>query len=102
MRRNIFVTNDLASEGAPSTISVDGVREKVIEILQNFNKTRVVLKDDTRFTEDLNFDSLLVMEFIAALEDSLDISVPLNVLPDIETVGQLIRVTEVIFREEHG
>ena len=42
------------------------------------------------------------MEFIAALEDELDISVPLNVLPDIETVGQLVVATEQIVREEHG
>tara|TARA_B100001094_G_C18167844_1_gene793233 strand:- start:1519 stop:1809 length:291 start_codon:yes stop_codon:yes gene_type:complete len=96
------VTNFKANEGDSDTISVDGVSEKVIEVLQGFNKTRVVLKGGTRFTEDLNFDSLLVMEFIAALEDSLDISVPLNVLPDIETVGQLIKVTEEIVREEHG
>ncbi len=78
------------------------VRAAVLEVLGPFNKTGVTLEDGTRFTEDLNFDSLLVMEFISALEDRLDISVPLNVLPDIETVGQLVVKTEEIVREEHG
>jgi acyl carrier protein len=78
------------------------VRVVVLEVLQPFNKTGVILEDGTRFTEDLNFDSLLVMEFIATLEDRLDISVPLNVLPDIETVGQLVVATVQIVGEEHG
>lgn len=86
----------------PSDGASSDVRAAVLEVLQTFNKTGVALEDGTRFTEDLNFDSLLVMEFIAALEDRLDISVPLNVLPDIETVGQLVATTSEIVREEHG
>lgn len=86
----------------PSDGASQDVRVAVLEVLQTFNKTDVTLEDGTRFTEDLNFDSLLVMEFIAALEDRLDISVPLNVLPDIETVGQLVVATTEIVREEHG
>lgn len=87
---------------APGNDGSTDVRAAVLEVLGPFNKTGVTLEDGTRFTEDLNFDSLLVMEFIAALEDRLDISVPLNVLPDIETVGQLVAKTEEIVREEHG
>ena len=86
----------------PSDGASPDVRAAVLEVLQTFNKTDVTLKDGTRFTEDLNFDSLLVMEFIAALEDRLDISVPLNVLPDIETVVQLVVAATEIVREEHG
>ena len=86
----------------PSDGASQDVRAAVLEVLGPFNKTGATLTDDTRFTEDLNFDSLLVMEFIAALEDRLDISVPLNILPDIETVGQLVTATEQIVREEHG
>ena len=86
----------------PGSDGSSDVRATVLEVLGPFNKTSVTLEDGTRFTEDLNFDSLLVMEFIAALEDRLDISVPLNVLPDIETVGQLVTTAQEIVREEHG
>ena len=86
----------------PSDGASGDVRSAVLVVLGPFNKTGVPVADGTRFTEDLNFDSLLVMEFVAALEDKLDISVPLNVLPDIENVGQLIAKTEEIVREEHG
>ena len=87
---------------APGSSGFSDVRAAVLAVLGPFNKTAVTLEDGTRFTEDLNFDSLLVMEFIAALEDRLDISVPLNVLPAIETVGQLVVTAQEIVREEHG
>ena len=87
---------------APGSSGSSDVRSAVLEVLGPFNKTAVTLEDGTRFTEDLNFDSLLVMEFIAALEDRLDISVPLNVLPDIETVGQLVVTAQEIVREERA
>ncbi len=87
---------------APGSSGSSDVRAAVLEVLGPFNETAVTLEGGTRFTEDLNFDSLLVMEFIAALEDRLDISVPLNVLPDIETVGQLVVTAQEIVREEHG
>ena len=61
----------------------------LFEILKPFNKNGTELKPETRFSEDLNFDSLVVMEFIAVVEDHFDISVPLNILPDIATIKEL-------------
>ena len=65
---------------APETFEV------LYEVIGTFNKTGTVLTPETRFTEDLNFDSLVVMEFVAAVEDRFDISIPLNLLPDIATI----------------
>ena len=46
------------ADGDPSpTVAV------LIEVLKPFNKTGAELKPGTRFSEDLNFDSLVVMEF---------------------------------------
>ena len=70
------------------------------EILGPFNKTGAELKPGTRFSEDLNFDSLVVMEFIAVVEDHFDISVPLNILPDIATITDLAIAIEKIVSEE--
>ena len=38
---------------------------------------------------ELDLDSLAVMDVIMELEDSMDISIPLNLIPDIKTVGDL-------------
>src|SRR2546426_1127720 len=48
------------------------------ELVGGFNKTGAALTPETRFSEDLNFDSLVVMEFVAEVEDRFDISVRLN------------------------
>ena len=72
------------------------------EVLAPFNTKGLNLSEETSFTRDLDFDSLVVMEFIAAVEDQFDISVPMNILPDIETIGQLATAVEEIVKEEHG
>ncbi len=52
----------------------------------------------TDLVSDLEFDSLKVMNLIEQVEDRFDISVPLNILPDIRTVNdftvQLRRILE--------
>ena len=66
------------------------------DILKTFNKTGASIAPGTRFSEDLNFDSLVVMEFVAAVEDAFDISIPLNILPDIATIRDLAVAVEKI------
>ncbi|MSO96669.1 MAG: acyl carrier protein [Rhodospirillaceae bacterium] len=72
------------------------------ELLKPFNKTGVDLKPETRFSEDLNFDSLVVMEFVATVEDRFDISVPMNILPDIATIQHLGLAVEKIVKAAKG
>jgi acyl carrier protein len=69
------------------------------ELIGAFNKTGVALTPETRFAEDLNFDSLVVMEFVAAVEDRFDISVPLNILPDIATIADFGNALERLLAE---
>ncbi len=81
------------AEPSPETMA------RLVKTLTPFNKTGAHLSAATRFTEDLNFDSLVVMEFIAVVEDDFDISVPLNILPDIATVKDLAIAIERILQE---
>jgi acyl carrier protein len=80
-------------EPSPDTLAA------LYEILKSFNKTGTALAPGTRFSEDLNFDSLVVMEFVAVVEDNFDISIPLNILPDIITVADLAVAVEKIVAE---
>jgi acyl carrier protein len=43
---------------------------------------------EARFADDLDADSLDLVELVMALEESFDITVDENELEDIETVGQ--------------
>lgn len=74
--------------------------EALYEVVGPFNKTGVAVRPETKFTEDLNFDSLVVMEFVAEVEDRFDVSVPLNLLPDIATIGDFAETLERLLAAE--
>ena len=67
---------------------------KVKELIDPFNKKGVALTEATRFAQDLEWDSLTVMDFVAAIEDEFDIIITMNMQAEIETVGQLIDAVE--------
>ncbi|KQU49716.1 phosphopantetheine-binding protein [Sphingomonas sp. Leaf339] len=58
--------------------------------IEPFNKKGVALSDATTFQGDLEWDSLTVMDFVAAIEDEFDIIITMNMQAEIETVGQLV------------
>lgn len=55
------------------------------------NKKQLVLSEDTTLVADMGLSSLEVMEFIEKIEDHFDISIPLNILPDVNTIGDLAK-----------
>ena len=55
-----------------------------------FNKKGIALTESTSFAGDLEWDSLTVMDFVAAIEDEFDIIITRNMQAEIETVGQLV------------
>ena len=44
---------------------------------------------DMDLVNDLGLDSVKVMEILEILEDSFDISIPINILPGISTINDL-------------
>ncbi|MHB8464621.1 MAG: acyl carrier protein [Acidimicrobiales bacterium] len=46
--------------------------------------------EDARFKEDLDADSLALIEFVMALEEKLDISVPEEELDGVTKVGEAL------------
>ena len=58
--------------------------------IEPFNKKGVALTDATTFQGDLEWDSLTVMDFVAAIEDEFDIIITMNMQAEIENVGQLV------------
>jgi len=49
---------------------------------------------DLNLTNDLDLDSLKVLELLEKLEDAYDISIPINILAGIRTVGDLVEEIE--------
>jgi len=66
------------------------VDTRIRSIIEPFNKKGVAITDDTTFAGDLEFDSLTVMDFVAAIEDEFDIIISMNQQAEIEKFGQLV------------
>jgi acyl carrier protein len=66
------------------------IYETVAAQIEPFNKKGVALTEATTFQHDLEWDSLTVMDFVAAIEDEFDIMITMNMQAEIETVGQLV------------
>lgn len=54
----------------------------------------VDISERTDIVDDLGMDSLGVMNFVMAIEDFYDISIPLDRIAQIQTVGDLIHAVE--------
>jgi acyl carrier protein len=72
---------------------------KVVQLIAPFNKKGVALAEGTTFAGDLEWDSLTVMDFVAAIEDEFDILITMNMQAEIETVGQLVDTVEQLRNE---
>jgi acyl carrier protein len=83
-RRGIFL-KDL-----PDMTDRAAIFDTVAKQIEPFNKKGIALTEDTTFQHDLEWDSLTVMDFVAAVEDEFDVMITMNMQAEIETVGQLV------------
>jgi acyl carrier protein len=82
-RKRRHMANDPRGNDAASVL------DRLFLLIGPYNKKRVALTPATTFAGDLEFDSLTVMDLVAAIEDEFDIVLPLNLLPELETVQQV-------------
>ena len=68
----------------------EATKARIDALIEPFNKKGVAITDATRFTDDLEFDSLTIMDFVAAIEDEFDIIISMNQQAEIENYGQLV------------
>lgn len=67
---------------------------RVKSLIEPFNKKGIAVTDATRFAQDLEWDSLTVLDFVANIEDEFDILITMNQQAEIESVGQLVDAVE--------
>ena len=68
----------------------DQTLAKVLALIEPFNKKGIAVAQETRFAQDLEWDSLTVLDFVANIEDEFDIVITMNQQAEIENVGQLV------------
>jgi acyl carrier protein len=80
------------------SIAMASSLDTIIRLTEQFNRKTAPVKASTTFAGDLELDSLTVMDLVAAIEDEFDIILPLNMLPDLETVQQVSDAVDTILK----
>jgi len=71
------------------TDTIEDISALIIDKLLANPKVPRDIDGNSKIVEDLAFDSLAVMNFVMEIEDTLDVSVPLDRLADIRTIDDL-------------
>ncbi|MBI1391527.1 MAG: hypothetical protein GC152_02185 [Alphaproteobacteria bacterium] len=90
-------------EGGPSggiQEDDDLVFRKICSLLDPLNHTGVKLTRDTDLVADLEIDSVAVLDIVMDVEDTYDISIPVNVISETRTIGQLVDAIHVTKKDQ--
>ena len=71
------------------------VLEKVIEILaEQLSVDPSIINEDSNLVDDLDADSLTVIDLVMCLEDEFGLEVPDNEVENLKTVGAIVHYIE--------
>ena len=71
------------------TASEDEIFSAVTTALEPYRKEGTPITAATDISQDLILDSVAMLDLLMELEEKFDVSIPLNLVPEITTVGQL-------------
>ena len=74
----------------------ENVLATVTTIINELLKGKVSFNEETEIQAEMGMTSLQVMEMISEIEEVFDISFPLNRLPDIRTVRDLVQEIVIV------
>lgn len=67
----------------------DAIEARVIELVSQHARNDITPGPETDIVADAGMDSVAVMDFVLDLEESFDITIPLDRLTDIRTVADI-------------
>ena len=71
--------------------SYDHIYRELHALLAEQLPAQQVIEPDNQLVDDLGLDSMRTMEMVMDLEDRLDMAIPLNMLPQVQTVDDLVK-----------
>ena len=79
----------------------EDVLQQILDILKpRIPKDGPEVTAELDLLNDLGLDSLKVMEILENIEDTFDISIPINILPEIRTVEDLVVEIQKLTEDE--
>jgi acyl carrier protein len=70
------------------------ITTEICTLLAPHNKNGIQLTQATDIPAELNIDSVGVLDFIMDVEDKFDIEIPMNIVAETHTIGDLVKVVE--------
>ena len=67
----------------------EDIYDKICELLKPYNPKNRPIEMSSGIMSDLEVDSTAVFDIIMGLEDHYDVSIPMEMVSDIKTVGEL-------------
>ncbi|NNE56478.1 MAG: acyl carrier protein [Hellea sp.] len=72
---------------------------KVCELLKPYNPENRPINMQSGIVSDLEVDSVAVFDLVMGLEDHYDVSIPMEMVSDIKTVGELCTAIKQLAEE---
>lgn len=76
------------------------ILREICDHLEPFNLSDVNLTPATEFAADLNIDSVDVMDLLMTVEDKYSVSIPINLLSEMRTIGDLVSAVQVVVNDK--
>jgi len=76
--------------------SKEDILDQLFELIRPHSEQPIELSEQTRLIEDVGLNSMKVMELVMQIEDHFDVSIPLNILPDVDTIGEFAKHLETL------
>jgi len=73
--------------------------DKICELLKPYNPENRPITMSSGIVSDLEVDSVAVFDLVMGLEDFYDISIPMEMVSDIKTVGELMAAIKQLTTE---
>lgn len=80
------------------TNNASDIEAQIVELLARRVPAGVNLSAETQIVGGLGLDSVAILDFIMDIEDRFDISIPLDRIAEVQTLGELSRAIEALQR----
>lgn len=79
--------------------SKEDILDQLFELIRPYSEQPIELSEQTGLIDDVGLNSMKVMELVMQIEDRFDVSVPLNILPDVNTIGEFAKHLETLLQD---
>jgi acyl carrier protein len=78
--------------------NASNIETQIVELLARRVPAGVNVSADTQIVTGLGLDSVAILDFIMDIEDRFDISIPLDRIAEVQTIGELSHAIEALKR----